>query len=98
VLRRKGRGGGENSDISDLKTYVRTDLFRKLKFVMSDRQLVFSTATNSICYQICRDMGIREERSALWWEMYKTKMLSILNGKRADVTATVKRTFISKFA
>ena len=73
--------GGEAILASDLIVYVRNDLFPKLKFVMNNRQLMFATESNTICYQICKDMGLREEKKTQWWEMYKTKIVQTLNSK-----------------
>jgi hypothetical protein len=97
VIRQKGRMGSESMLNVDLVAYVRNELFPKLKFFMDPRQLMFSTATNSICYQICNDMGLKKERSASWWELYKHKIVQTLNCKRADVTASIKRSFMSKW-
>jgi hypothetical protein len=95
-LRRKGRMGSESMLACDLVSYVRNDLFTKLKFIMDPRQLMYSTSKNSICYQICNDMGLTDGRAAAWWELYKNKLVANLNSKRADVTSAIKRTFMSK--
>lgn len=96
TLRIKGRMGDETMLEIDLVSYVRGELFPKLKFIMDPRQLTFNTNTNSICYQICHDMGLKKHRYAKWWELYKIKIVQILNCKRADVTAAIKRIFMSK--
>jgi hypothetical protein len=58
---------------------------------------MFSTMEQSICYQICSDMGLTGNNAAAWWELYKNKIVQTLNSKRADVTAAIKRIFMSKF-
>jgi hypothetical protein len=97
VLRKKGRMGSESMLASDLVSFVRIDLFPKLKFFMDSRQLMFSTAKDSICYQICTDLGLTAMRAAAWWELYKNKIVKTLNSKRADATSAIKRVFMSKF-
>ena len=96
TIRQHSKIGGEAILASDLIAYVRNDLFPKLKFFMDNRQLMFSNESNTICYQICKDMGLREEKKAQWWEMYKTKIVQTLNSKRADVTSAIKKLFMSK--
>ena len=60
----------------DLLTYVRNELFQKLKFFMDARQLMFSSMKDTICYQICRDMKVKEIHLAAWWELYKHKIVN----------------------
>ena len=62
MIRQHRKLGGEAILASDLIVYVRNDLFPKLKFVMNNRQLMFATESNTICYQICKDMGLRKEK------------------------------------
>ena len=88
--------GSETMLTCDLVAYVRNNLFPKLKFFMDPRQLMFSTDTNSICFRICQDMRLKDNRAAAWWELYKNKIVQTLNSKRADVTAAIKRCFMSK--
>ena len=61
-IRVKRRLGDEMILVCDLITYVRNSLFPRLKFFMDPRQLMYSNEVNTICYQICKDMGIREEK------------------------------------
>ena len=74
----------------DLLTYVHNELFPKLKFFMDAHQLMFLSMKDTMCYQICRDMKVKEICSAAWWELYKTKIVQTLNNKRADVTMAMK--------
>jgi hypothetical protein len=97
ACRKSGRMGCDSMLSSDLVAYVRNDLFPKLKFIMDAKQLNFSTEMSSICYRICTEMGLVEPWASQWWEQYKKKILETLNNKRADVTATVKRAFLSKW-
>jgi hypothetical protein len=97
LCRESGRQGSEAQMIADLVSYVRHDLFPKWKFFMSRHQLVFSLATDSICVQICNGMGVYEHFASKWWEEYHDKILETLNSKRADVTACIKRAFLSTY-
>jgi hypothetical protein len=96
TCRKKGRMGSDAMLEIDLIAYVRSDLFSKLKFFMDPKQLMFSTTEDSICYVICKDWNLKTDRAAQWWELYKDKIVHTLNCKRADVTAAIKRSFMSK--
>jgi hypothetical protein len=97
VLRQKGRMGDDDMLHQDLVMYVRNDLFPKLKFFMHKSQLLYSAVDDTICYQICADLGLSETRACSWWEKNKQKIAKTLNSKRADVTSAIKRVFMSKF-
>jgi hypothetical protein len=94
--RQVGKYAGGNMAAIDLIGYVRTELFPKLKFIMDKRQLVYSGEKGTICALICKDMSVKDSRAADWWETHKLLIMKTLNSKRADVTAAIKRTFVSK--
>jgi hypothetical protein len=95
-IRKKSLRSKDSMFTMDLIAYVRTDLFPKLKFIMDQRQMVFSYDKKTICQQIMADMGVKECLKSGWWECYKNKILKTLNSKRADVTSAIKRRFVSK--
>ena len=84
----------------DIQQYVRYELFPKLKFITSDKQMNNSKAQDSICGFISAAFGmhkaVNDEVAISWWENHKKKILFVLNQKRADVTMGVKRAFMSK--
>jgi hypothetical protein len=96
--RQTGRKGSDSMLTVDLSRYVRNDLFSKLKFFMSQKQLKYNFNENSICQQIIKDMSLKGNRGAAWWEIFKNKISSTLNNKRADVTAAIKRSFMRKYS
>lgn len=98
ACQRNGRMENEVMLAKDLSSYVRYELFPRLKFIMSNAQLNFATKKNTICGLICADMGLVEVKaSAAWWESYKNMIADVLNAKRADVTGAIKRVFMRKF-
>ena len=97
LCRANGRQGSAEMMTTEVVTYVRNDLFPKLKFFMHKKHMVFSNDPKSLCFQICNGMGVPESHACAWWEEYKMKVLETLNSKRADVTACIKRAFMSKF-
>jgi hypothetical protein len=98
ACQRRGRMDNEDIMMKDISTYVRYELFPKLKFVMNNKQLSYSLESTSLCNRICMDMGMVDPKMAmLWWERYKDLVADVLNAKRADVTGALKRSFLSKF-
>jgi hypothetical protein len=99
ACQKSGRLGSSEMLAHDLSQYVRYDLFSKLKFIMSDKQLNYSRVNGSFCMLICKAMGLGgdDEVSISWWETYKETILVVLNNKRADVTAAIKQAFLRKY-
>jgi hypothetical protein len=95
-IRLKGLRSKDSMQALDLVAYVRQDLFPKLKFIMDERQLLYTEDKKTICQKIMDDMGVIETRRQSWWELYKNTILKRLNSKRADVTSAIKRRFVSK--
>ena len=97
ACQRNGRMDNDAMLTKDISAYVRYDLFHKLKFIMNNKQLNYSSEPTSICGQICIAMGLLEEKEAVsWWERYKEMIADVLNAKRADVTGALKRAFLRK--
>jgi hypothetical protein len=68
---------------------------------MSEKQLYYShTEQGSFCVLICGAMGLLSDDDVAisWWEEYKAGYHpgGPVNNKRADVTAAIKRAFLSK--
>jgi hypothetical protein len=83
----------------DVANYVRYELFPKLKFITGEKQMMYSKDVNSFCAVISASFGLHnvdEEVAVRWWENHKKQIQSILNQKRADVTAGIKGAFWSK--
>jgi hypothetical protein len=97
ACQRNGRMDNEAMLAKDISAYVRYELFPKLKFIMSKKQLYYTAERPSICGLICDDMGLMDQTTAVaWWERYKDMIADVLNAKRADVTGAVKRAFLRK--
>lgn len=98
ACQKSGRLGCSEILKYDLRQYVRYQLFSKLKFIMNEKQMNYSRDKGSFCMMICSALGFGgdDDVAVGWWEEYKDKVLVALNNKRADVTAAMKRTFLSK--
>jgi hypothetical protein len=82
--------------MTQLKEYVRNDLFPGWKFFSSKKQMVFSNRQGGIVLKICNDLSVRPESQMYWWDMHKKNILEALNRKRNDVTAYLKKQFCCK--
>lgn len=97
ACQRNGRMDNEEMLNKDIGSYVRYELFPKLKFIMNSKQLNYSSEKSSICGLICHAMGLVDEKTSVsWWERYKDMIADVLNAKRADVTGALKRVFLRK--
>ena len=96
TCREKGRLGSEGVMELQFVSYVRKDLFPKLKFVMNKNQMKWSTDPNSLCSLIRTELRVKDMFAEQWWETHSNLIVQTLNAKRADVTASIKRAFMSK--
>ena len=98
ACQRNGRMDNEEMLTKDIGSYVRYELFPKLKFIMNSKQLNYSSDKSSICGLICHAMGLVDEKASVsWWERYKDMIADVLNAKRADATGALKRVFLRKY-
>ena len=98
ACQRNGQMDNEEMCTKDIGSYVRYELFPKLKFIMNSKQLNYSSDKSSICGLICHAMGLVDEKTSVsWWERYKDMIADVLNAKRADATGAMKRVFLSKY-
>ena len=79
--------------MSQLKEYVRNDLFPAWKFFSSKKQMVFSNKPGGIVLKICNDLKVHNDHLMYWWDTHKKNILDALNRKRNDVTSYLKKRF-----
>ena len=82
--------------MSQLKEYVRNDLFPAWKFFSSKKQMVFSNKPGGIVLKICNDLKVHNDHLMYWWDTHKKNILDALNRKRNDVTSYLKKRFCGK--
>lgn len=82
--------------LTQLKEYVRNDLFPYWKFFSSKKQMVFSNKQGGIVLKICNDLNVPSSHHMYWWETNKKAVLDALNRKRNDVTSYLKKRFCCK--
>jgi hypothetical protein len=79
-----------------LQEYVRHELFPRWKFFTCPSQLVYDAQKGSIVLKICDSLNVSELGRMTWWERNKATVVQILNMRRNEVTAYVKKRFIGK--
>jgi hypothetical protein len=79
-----------------LQEYVRHELFPRWKFFTCPSQLVYDAQNGSIVLKICNSLNVSELGRMTWWERNKQTVVQILNMRRNEVTAYVKKRFIGK--
>jgi hypothetical protein len=79
-----------------LQEYVRHELFPRWKFFTCPSQLVYDAQKGSIVLKICDSLNVSELGRMTWWERNKGTVVQILNMRRNEVTAYVKKRFIGK--
>jgi hypothetical protein len=82
--------------MSQLREYVRNDLFPAWKFFSSKKQMVFSNKPGGIVLKICNDLKVHNDHQMYWWDTHKKNILDALNRKRNDVTSYLKKRFCGK--
>ena len=82
--------------MSQLKEYVRNDLFPAWKFFSSKKQMIFSSKPGGIVLKICNDLKVHKDHQMYWWDTHKKNILDSLNRKRNDVTSYLKKRFCGK--
>jgi hypothetical protein len=78
----------------ELEIFVKTVLFKKLKFITSREDLSFSLKEDSLCHHICRSLNITATYRYIFWKDNKSKVSDTLNKKRTDVNSAMKKEYI----
>ena len=77
-----------------IKTFVKTELFRKVKFIREEIELDF--ANTFYAGAIMSHMGVDMRERESWWTEYKVIARQALSEKRATICASVKLMFKGK--
>ena len=76
--------------------FVREDLFKKLKFVRDQTEMLYMDNENSICQYVCKGLHIDASERQGWWVLEQKSVDMHLNKKRTDVNGTMKKAFIGR--
>ena len=59
----------ENQNKKRIEMYLKHHLFKKVKFISSQKQMMFSNKKSSISYQICNNLNIKTAEQQLFWSV-----------------------------
>ena len=82
--------------LSELETFVKSVMFKALKFITSEEELEFSQKTHSLCSYVCNNLHITTIYRYEFWKDHKARIGEKLNKKRTDVNSAMKREYICK--
>ena len=85
------------STINQIDTYVKTILFRDLKFISDPEMMLYKTDTRSLSYVACTYFKVQREDCSRFWSLYSKWIPKKLNKKRSDVSNSLKKLFKGKF-
>jgi hypothetical protein len=88
-----GTVDGTNSD-STIKEFVRSTVFKNIKFVVTDQEIEFG---NNICAAVVRQMKIVEDQQREWWTGHKKVVQKALADKRSTTNGMMKLEVVSEF-
>jgi hypothetical protein len=77
-----------------IKTYVKTELFHKVKFIKEEIELDFKN--KFYAGAIMTHMGVAKGDKEQWWSEYKVVARQALSEKRATVCSSIKSIYKGK--
>ena len=75
---------------------LKSDVFRKLKFITNDAMMEFSVDQFSLCQYICHQMNITGHQQGAFWTSIKDTVKRMIEKQRTNVTSGCKKAFIGK--
>ena len=75
---------------------LKSDVFRKLKFITNDAMMEFSVDEYSLCQYICLQMNITGHQQGAFWTSIKDTVKRMIEKQRTNATSGCKRAFIGK--
>ena len=84
----------ENQNKKRIEMYVKHHLFKKVKFISSQKQMIFSSKKTSISYQICTNLNIKTEHQPLFWSIYNKHVEKAVSTARNDAVQASKKSFM----
>jgi hypothetical protein len=88
-----GTVDGSNSNLT-LKEFVRSTVFKNIKFVVTDQEIEFG---NHICEAVLLQLKIVEDRRRDWWSGHKKVVRKALADKRSTTNGMMKLEVVSEF-
>ena len=82
--------------LRELETFVKSVMFKALKFITSEEELEYSQKANSLCSYVCNNLHITTTYRYDFWKDHKARIGEKLNKKRTDVNSAMKQEYICK--
>lgn len=82
------------NDIDVITTFCKNTLFREVKFVSHDRQMMLG---GKICDYVLDGVNCHDEHRQQTWELVQSKVKKIITQKRNNSSGEVKKAFMSKY-
>ena len=79
-----------------LKSVIKTDVFRKVKFYDPTRHAVFSHDTHPLCGMIVEKCHIKPDHAMAWWSQVQPSIRRHITDQRNNVIKSIERHFKGK--
>ena len=79
-----------------LKSVIKTDVFRKVKFYDPTRHAVFSHDTHILCGMIVEKCHIKPDHAMAWWSQVQPSIRQHITDQRNNVIKSIERHFKGK--
>ena len=74
--------------------YVKTTLFRKLKFINCSSQMMHDS---DVAQKVMKDYGVVEEEQYSWWSERKTFIFNAIRTRRNNTGSCIRSAFLRKY-
>ena len=74
--------------------YVKTTLFRKLKFINCSSQMMHDS---DVAQKVMKDYGVVEEEQYAWWSERKTFIFNAIRTRRNNTGSCIRSAFLRKY-
>ena len=87
----------KEATISQIKRYIKNNLFHRLKFILAPEMMDFLRDPRSLIQVACSHFNVPKDYQHQFWAQYGKQWFSkFLNKKRADVSNAMKNSFRGK--
>ena len=73
--------------------HLKDKMFRDIKFISSDSQLVFARSPISICGYVCTQMRVPDFQWGDYWDLMRQPTKKMIEHQRTNATTAVKKGF-----
>ena len=77
-----------------IREYVKTTLFRKLKFITCPSQMMHDS---DVAQKVMKDYGVVEEEQYAWWSERKAYIFNAIRTRRNNTGSCIRSAFLCKY-